>query len=312
MIAAKCPLRVSLAGGSTDLQPFLDKYGIGSVVGFPINLFTYIFLNPKRGNMHRIVYSHIENVRIDEPDSIQNDIVRETLRFFFFKGFHIPAFEIIFESDIPSTGSGLASSSAYTISLVTALYEFFKIPNRNNIFSDALKIERTFNPLVGYQDIYQAAYGGLKRLVFNPVGIEMVQNLSEEVFKFNTMYLIPTGTTRSSTNILKSLNIEECKKLLPLVDSLTAAISHDNSSVVMGCINAAWEEKKKTSPDIVNPEVEEVERWISTFPEVLAKRLCGAGGGGFFLVIAATPIPEMKQRGYQIQIHPNGPSAIQI
>jgi D-glycero-alpha-D-manno-heptose-7-phosphate kinase len=307
MIVAKCPLRVSLAGGSTDQQAFLDKYGVGSVIGFPINLFSYIFLNLKKGDTHRIVYSKMENVRVDDVESIQNDIVRETLKFFSAKGYQIPAFEIIFESDIPSTGSGLASSSAYTVALVAALYEHFNIHTRHTIFQDALTIERTFNPLVGFQDFFQSSAGGMKRLIFNRIGVEYMHNLPDHCFKENKMYLVPTGTTRSSTKILKTLNLEECKKLLPMVEALSSALAAANIPVIMSLINAGWEEKKKTSPDIVNFEVEDVEKWISTFPSVLAKRLCGAGGGGFFLVISNADIPEMKEKGFQVQIDPHGP-----
>lgn len=307
MIVAKCPLRVSLAGGSTDQQAFLDKYGVGSVIGFPINLFSYLVLNPKRGEYHRIVYSKNENVHINDVNGIQNDIVRETIKFFIAKGYSIPAFEFIFESDIPSTGSGLASSSAYTVALVAAFYEHFGIHARHTIFQDALSIERTFNPLVGFQDFFQSSTGGLKRLIFNTMGLEYMHSLPDQCFKDNKMYLIPTGTTRSSTKILKTLDLNECVKLLPMVDSLATAISTGNIPVIMGLINAGWEEKKKTSPEIMNADVAETEEWISTFPPVMAKRLCGAGGGGFFLVISKEIIPKMTERGYQIQIDPHGP-----
>ena len=47
MIVSKCPLRVSLVGGSTDLQSFIDKYGYGQVISFPISLYTYISLSKR-------------------------------------------------------------------------------------------------------------------------------------------------------------------------------------------------------------------------------------------------------------------------
>ena len=56
MIVSKCPLRVSLAGGSTDLIEYVELFGRGSVISFPINLYTYIGLsyNDKVHGKYRI------------------------------------------------------------------------------------------------------------------------------------------------------------------------------------------------------------------------------------------------------------------
>ena len=63
MIISKCPLRVSLAGGSTDLIEFVDKYGYGSVISFPIDVYTYISLSLNLSNVYRINYSETEEVK---------------------------------------------------------------------------------------------------------------------------------------------------------------------------------------------------------------------------------------------------------
>ena len=72
MIISKCPLRVSLVGGSTDLQSFIDKYGIGKVISFPITLYTYISLSKRFDNRYKIDYSSQEEVT--DPNLIKNDI----------------------------------------------------------------------------------------------------------------------------------------------------------------------------------------------------------------------------------------------
>jgi hypothetical protein len=117
MIISKCPLRISLAGGSTDLQVYLDKYKKGAVVTFTSNLYTYITLKPSSTKYYRIIYSSIDNCL--DPDEIKNDIAREVI-----KHFNLPPVEVIFTSDIPSTGSGLASSSSYLISMINAALAF--------------------------------------------------------------------------------------------------------------------------------------------------------------------------------------------
>lgn len=80
MIINKCPLRISLAGGSTDLQSYLDKYDYGAVITFTPNLYTYITLKPSSTKYYRIIYSSIDNCL--EPDEIKNDIAREVIKYF--------------------------------------------------------------------------------------------------------------------------------------------------------------------------------------------------------------------------------------
>ena len=63
MIISKCPLRVSLVGGSTDLQSFIDTYGKGSVINFPTNLSTYIFFSESNNDKYKITYSKIETLK---------------------------------------------------------------------------------------------------------------------------------------------------------------------------------------------------------------------------------------------------------
>ena len=80
MIISKCPLRISLAGGSTDLQVYLNKYKKGSVITFTSNLYTYITLKPSSTKYYRIIYSSIDNCL--DPDEIKNDIAREVIKYF--------------------------------------------------------------------------------------------------------------------------------------------------------------------------------------------------------------------------------------
>ena len=159
MIISKCPLRVSLAGGSTDLQSFIDVYGRGSVINFPTNLSTYIFFSESNNDKYKITYSKIETLK--NPNKIKNDIAREIINYF-----DLPPVNIIFNSDIPSTGSGLASSSSYTIALLECVNRYLNLNlSQFEVCKLALKIERIINPLTGYQDTYGCGLaGGLKRL----------------------------------------------------------------------------------------------------------------------------------------------------
>jgi D-glycero-alpha-D-manno-heptose-7-phosphate kinase len=276
MIISKCPLRISLAGGSTDLQSYLDKYKNGAVITFTPNLYTYITLKHSSTKYYRIIYSSIDNC-ID-PDEIKNDIAREVIKYF-----NLPPVEIIFTSDIPSTGSGLASSSSYLIAMINAALAFKNEKlNKIELAKLALKIEHTFNPLTGYQDIYGCVFNGFKKLNFNDVGLDGISYYDDSFFEYYDMHLIPTGVTRSSTNILSSLNIDKIHSLMKPLQDMNNYIEQNNFNSIFEEINKGWELKKQTSPEIINGKIKNLENKLI---DVLAKRLIGAGAGGYFLVI---------------------------
>jgi len=117
MIVTKTPLRVSFVGGGSDLPVFYRRYG-GAVLSTSINKFVYITVNPKFDQRIRISYS-----RTEEPASvakIKHPLVREALKLVGIKG----GIEIASIADIPAKGSGLGSSSAYTVGLLQALYAY--------------------------------------------------------------------------------------------------------------------------------------------------------------------------------------------
>jgi len=276
MIISKCPLRISLAGGSTDLQVYLDKYKKGAVVTFTPNLYTYITLKPSSTKYYRIIYSSIDNCL--DPDEIKNDIAREVI-----KHFNLPPVEVIFTSDIPSTGSGLASSSSYLISMINAALAFKnKKLDKHELAKLALKIEHTFNPLTGYQDIYGCVFDQFKKLEFNSTGLSDISYYETTLFELYDMYLIPTGVTRSSTNVLSSLNVDKIHNLIDSVNNIDNYLKCNEYDPIFTEINIGWELKKLTSPEVSNIKISNLENKLN---DVLAKRLIGAGAGGYFLVI---------------------------
>jgi D-glycero-alpha-D-manno-heptose-7-phosphate kinase len=297
MIISKCPLRISLAGGSTDLQSYLDKYGKGSVITFTPNLYTYITLKPSTTKYYRIIYSSTENYL--DPDEIKNDIAREVIKYF-----NLPAVEINFTSDIPSTGSGLASSSSYLIAMINAALAFKnKKLDKYELSKLALEIEHIFNPLTGYQDIYGCVFDQFKKLEFNSTGLSDISYYETSLFELYDMYLIPTGVTRSSTNILSSLDIDKIHNLMGPVNNIDNYIKSNEYDSIFKEINIGWELKKQTSPEISNNKISNLENKLN---DVLAKRLIGAGAGGYFLVIVEknkkikNGIPVKMGNGFKI------------
>jgi len=311
MIVTKCPLRISLAGGSTDLQDFIDCYGMGSVINFPVNLYTYITLSSDVLGYNKIFGKHIINYTKREEEekieNIKNDIAREVLKYF-----NCEPIICTFCSDILSSGSGLASSSSYTLSLVKAVSKFKKIQlSDSEVCKISLEIEKNFNKHTGYQDIYGCGIGSLKRIDFRKDEDPKFTYLSQKIFNNVNMYLLFTDVTRSSTRLLSKLDLEKRKPLLHLVDLLEVAIRENNKVDFFDIINEGWAKKKETSPLMTSEgRVGEIDSRLSKDENVLAHRLCGAGSGGFFLTF--TKYKARDKRFIPISISEEGLRDINI
>lgn len=278
MIIGKCPLRVSLVGGSTDLQDFVNKYGKGSVISFPTDLYTYIMINDHHNmDTYKIVYSQTEIVK--SAGHIKNDIAREVLT-----AFGMPPCEVVFNTDIRSTGSGLASSSSYLLAFIKAVDKFLGLGlSQFEICQKAMEIEHRYNPLTGFQDIYGCGMGGLKRMDFYPNKVEFTY-LDSSAFKHFDMHLIDTGENRSSHAILKGLSLPKRKKLLEFVDEMEENITDEKH--IARLLKNNWEQKKATSSKIAQGQVAAIDDSLSREPAVHGWKLLGAGAGGYFLVLS--------------------------
>jgi D-glycero-alpha-D-manno-heptose-7-phosphate kinase len=276
MIISKCPLRVSLVGGSTDLQSFIDKYGYGKVISFPISLYTYITISKRFDRLYKIDYSSQECYI--NPNKIKNDIARELILYF-----DLPPITISFNADIPTSGSGLAASSSYMVAAVAAACKFKGLEwSQAKICKIAHEIELKFNPLTGYQDTYGCGLPSAKLMLFNKKGDVDIKFVDLPKFK---MYLYNTNGVRSSTNILKTIDIKKSYPLLKLVDKVYENLN--NSDQFFDLLRDAWETKKKTSKDILSHDfLVKFDKQMNLEPEVKFHKLCGAGGGGYFLIMS--------------------------
>lgn len=281
MIIAKCPLRVSLVGGSTDLEAFIDKYEHGSVISFPSNLYTYITVHDNHTDNYIINYSKKEVVA--KATEIKNDVAREALVYF-----EVGPVTVTFNTDILSEGSGLASSSSYTIAMVKALSMYQNINLSDfEICRIALELERNFNPLTGYQDSYGSGIGGFKRIDFHK-GRRPLFRYFDVAFLENRydLYLVNTGIKRGSTAVLQSVDIDKSLTLLPLVDEMETAIDSNDHETFEKIFNEGWAKKKATSTLIAeNPKIKQMDELFSQNKMIHTVKLSGAGGGGYFLLL---------------------------
>ena len=296
MITVRCPVRISLVGGGSDLDVYLNTHNTGSVISFTPDLYTYVSVYKDVLGRNNLDKKYIVNYSIREEvsriDQIQNDLVRLCL-----KENNSKPCSVHLTSDIFSHGSGLAVSSSYSCALTYALSEF-----NGNVISEiecgvkSHELEKQINPLLGMQDVFGCCVGGFKK-------IEFVKNqqypkytfLPTDLFNHFDLYLYYTGIIRSSTEVLKSVICPDEDVLNPLVSHAEQLLITQDYYGFMELIKIGWQEKKKMSKGaMLNRSLVELDEWISSLHNCVASKLCGAGNGGFFLVFfeKGTEVPD--------------------
>jgi len=76
MIITRTPLRISFAGGGSDLPAFYEQEQ-GAVVSTAIDKYIYLTVNPKFDHKIRASYSVTEIV--NTVDEVQHELIREAL-----------------------------------------------------------------------------------------------------------------------------------------------------------------------------------------------------------------------------------------
>ena len=308
MYIASCPLRVSLFGGSTDNPYFVEKYGRGSVISFTSNLKTYVAISQDTigyNNQGKYIINYSRREEVSSIDEIENEVVRTVLEYY-----NIPPVQVTLTSDAYSQGSGLASSSSYTISLIKACCLFLdKSITDNDACKLAYHLERTYNPYCGYQDPYGCGVGGFKRINFMGDNSVTYEFLPTDIFECYDTHLVFSGVTRNSKGILKkvSKNLEKVKPLLKTCDKAYDTLMKENLDKFLFLLGKSWHQKKETSPSIAECDtIIEIDHVLEKNDTVCAHKLCGAGNGGFFLVFSEKDTLNIPYDCVRITVEPNG------
>lgn len=237
----------------------------------------------------RIKYSRTEDV--NEIDEIQHPLVRECLKVLGIK----KGIEITSIADVPA-GTGLGSSSSFTVCLLHALYAYKgKFVTKEKLAKDACRIEiEVLNEPIGKQDQYAASYGGLNYIQFNSdetVRVEPIickPEVKEHLERNLLMFYV--GNERKASQILteqkKNINqkekLEIITKLVKLAKSMKESLQIGNLNDFGEILHQGWVLKKKMAKNISNPVLDEYyEKALKA--GIIGGKLLGAGGGGFFL-----------------------------
>lgn len=290
-VLAVAPLRVSFVGGGTDIESFFMN-SEGSVVSCAINKYVFVHVkihDDSFGERYRISYSEVEHVQ--EISEIKNEIVRNCLEFTKTK---VPV-QISTLSDLPA-GTGLGSSSSFTVALLLALHALKgEHPTKDELAEQACHVEiNLLGHPIGKQDQYAAAFGGLNFLRFKSDGrvlVEPIRILPNKLKEFSQRCkLLWTHTERSATKILidqasrASLNLNHLLKMTSLSYEFRNVLEQSEIkwNQLSDLINTSWLLKQNLSPLIVSSNVEEIIKKVK-LNEKFGVKLLGAGGGGFVL-----------------------------
>ena len=180
MLISSAPLRLSLNGGGSDLPSYLENAD-GLAVSMPINKRVYITLHESFSGNYRIAYSKIEEAQ--KVEEIKHPIVRACLEILNWNG---PGLEITSIADVPSNGTGLGSSSAFTVALLSGLLQMQgRKQNYLEIAKLACEVEiEILKSPIGYQDQYGCALGDINSLHFQKGGrVEAIPVFEDAVSK---------------------------------------------------------------------------------------------------------------------------------
>ena len=311
MYVASCPLRISLFGGSTDNPYFVEKYGRGSVISFTSSLKTYVSISQDKfgfnKDKHKYIINYSKREEVSTISEIQNEVVRTVLEYY-----NMPPVQVTLTSDAYSQGSGLASSSSYTISLIKACCLFLNISiTENDACKLAYRLERIYNPYCGYQDPYGCGVGGFKRINFYSERCITYEFLSTDIFERYDTHLVFSGITRNSKRVLKNIteNLDKIQPLLKTCDEAYQTLIENDYDKFLYLIGKSWSQKKKTSSTIVeNETIREIDSVLEKNDTICAHKLCGAGNGGFFLTFSEKDTLTIPYDKVRISIVPNGVS----
>jgi D-glycero-alpha-D-manno-heptose-7-phosphate kinase len=290
MIITRTPLRISFAGGGTDLPDFYRSEE-GAVLSAAIDKFVYVTLK-RHGSLfdEALRLNYFETELVQRVDEVRNDIARECLRML-----HVdPPLYISTIGDVPAS-SGLGSSSSFAVGLLNALHAYRgeRVP-AGVLAEEAARIEiDVLGRPIGKQDHYAAAYGGMHLYRFRRDGSVTVetQQFSEGApeMLFEHLMMFWTGIRRDAGSVLaeqKRNTVDRVANLRAMRDSVSSLREllqgQWDSQSLGAALNAGWTEKRQMASTISNGRIDEwYERGLAA--GAAGGKLCGAGGGGFLL-----------------------------
>lgn len=303
MIITKTPFRVSFCGGGSDIADFYREHG-GCVLSTTINRYMYLTIHPYFDDQ-KTALKYSQNETVENLYDINHSIFRCVLN-----DKHISGVEISSTADVPS-GTGLGSSSSFTVGLLHTLYCYKgKYVGKERLADEAcqVEIEKLGNP-IGKQDQYAAAFGGLNFISFHKddsVSVEPVVTRRETLRQLQeNLLMFYTGLTHDANRILseQKKNISQKDKtqnlirMCQLAQEMKQSLEHNDLGDFGRILHESWMKKRELAGSISNRRIDELYQ-CAMDNGALGGKLLGAGGGGFLLFYC----PKEKQERLKNQL----------
>jgi D-glycero-alpha-D-manno-heptose-7-phosphate kinase len=289
VLITRTPLRVSFFGGGSDLKSHYGEFG-GSVLSTSIDKYVYISAHQLHNDDSILLkYSRIEYV--SKPDDLKHPIVKEVLLQSDLRGIDIGV-----TADVPA-GTGLGSSSAFTVGLINLVSSFkgkYLTPDNLARLACETEIEKLQEP-IGKQDQYATAFGGLNLIRFNPDdSVEMIPiflSAGSKEYLEKSLVLVRVGKTRSASKILRPREMNPLQREKGIVSlKRLSNLAEENAQMLdlnperLGeVLLEAWKLKVESKPRTTNSLIDSFINEATSAGATGAK-LLGAGQAGFVLL----------------------------
>jgi D-glycero-alpha-D-manno-heptose-7-phosphate kinase len=282
MIITRTPLRISFCGGGSDL-PSYYRHETGAVIGAAINKYVYVAVKPEYTGRVLAHYRSTEDVAT--VADLAHDRMRACLRR---AGIH-DSIEVTSMADVPGN-TGLGSSSAFTVGLLGALHPSEPL----HLAQVACGVELyDLGAPIGKQDQYLTALGGLRFLQFHPDETVEVDSVTAPAAFHAHLLLLGTPLTHDASAILagqaRAMDDEQkragVREMVRTAYNFREALEAGELEACGAYLDDAWRYKRTLAPGITN---DAIDNWYGVARQMGAwgGKLCGAGGGGFLLVMA--------------------------
>jgi D-glycero-alpha-D-manno-heptose-7-phosphate kinase len=298
MLIVRTPVRVSFAGGGTDLPSYYDKYG-GMVLSTSIDKYFYTVLTERDDGQTQVISSDLRTVesceRIEKMEFQGSDL---EIPFAVLKHLRCDAgVNLFLASEVPP-GTGLGSSAAVCVNLLKTLSVFLERElSEQDLAETAFHIAKDIlRKPVGKQDEYAVAIGGLNVVHFQASGVTvepLALSADSLVDLEQNLMLFFTGSARDSSEILAEQDRSVRSSQEDVVGALTAlkelvlpmreALDTSDLGRFGRLLDESWKIKKKVSSRISSPRINQIYD-AALAGGALGGKVTGAGGGGFLLL----------------------------
>lgn len=304
VLRARAPLRISFAGGGTDVAPFPEREG-GAVLSATISNYVYATLRPREDG--RITVQSLDfgmSIGFGVDDAVvydgRLDLPKAAIKRVR-EHHHARAstgFDLFIHTNAPP-GSGLGSSSAVVVVVADLVATHLGLDlSPYELAAMAFTLERNDLGIAGgLQDQYSAAFGGFNYLEFGADGVvinplRVPDGVVHELE--HNMLLCYTGHTRASDHIIEDqvhryesgdsdalAGLRAQRRLAREMKNLLLTGQVAEFGLALG---DAWKHKRQISDRISTPLIDEAME-VAHRSGALGGKVTGAGGGGHLIFV---------------------------